>query len=182
MDKAEALTLLHSESAHERLLGANFFVENHPQADVHELNLLRGRETDSYVKRRLDSAIRLALKNGGKASNDELGEPEIPEAVRRQLWTKATEAITGMLLHEFEGRVGLARAAAASEIPSFESSNTRARFDNLESVLEGFRQLRKAAAAPKVGGFDLAQLIRDTVAEETANGNVEVSVQGRSHF
>jgi signal transduction histidine kinase len=181
MDREEALKLLHSESAHERLSGANFFVDNYLQADVRELNLLRGRETVSYVKRRLDTAIRLALKNNRGTDDDHL-EFEIPEVVRRQLWTKATEAVTGMLLHEFEGRVGLARAAASGEIADFDSSNTRARFDNLESVLEGFRQLRKASAAPKPSEFDLAQLIRDTIVEEASDRNVEVSVQGSQPF
>jgi signal transduction histidine kinase len=178
MDKSEALNLLRSQSAHERLSGANFFVENPIQGDIRELNLLLGHETVSFVKRRLEAAIRLVLKTSEAASADAASDDEIPENIRRQLWSKATETITGMLLHEFESRVGLARAAAAQEIANFEASITRARFDNLEAVLDGFRQLRKASAAPKIAEFDLAQLIRDTVAEEFAAKKVEASLQG----
>ena len=178
MDKAEALNLLRSQSAHERLSGANFFVENPSEGDIRELKLLLGREPVAYVKRRLQAAIRLVLKTSGGPSGDVPPDDEIPENVRKQLWSKATEAITGMLLHEFESRVGLARAAAGQEIANFGSSNTRLRFDNLEVVLDGFRQLRKASAAPKIGQFDLAQLIRDTVAEEIAGKSLDVSLQG----
>ena len=182
MDKPEAIRLLGSDSAHERLRGANFFVENPSQADLHELSLFKGRETVSYVKRRLDIAMERLLKRSAIADGDQPSEPEIPEAVRKQLWVKATEVITGMLLHEFESRVGLARAAAAAEIGNFEASTTSLRFDGLESVLEGFRQLRKASAAPKPSEFDLAQLIRDTIAEANANRGIEVSLQGSQPF
>jgi anti-sigma regulatory factor (Ser/Thr protein kinase) len=182
MDKQEAIRLLESDSAHNRLRGANFFVENLTQADLHELSLFRGRETVSYVKRRLEIAMERLLKRGTSADGDQPSEPEIPEAVRKQLWVKATEVITGMLLHEFESRVGLARAAAAAEIETFEGSKTRLRFDGLESVLEGFRQLRKASAAPKPSEFDLSQLIRDTIVEASANKGIEVSLQGSQPF
>ncbi len=178
MDKPEALRLLESDSARDRLRGAQFFVDNLSQSDLHQLSVLRGKETVSYVKRRLDVAVGRLRERGAGAHDERPPELETSEAMRKQLWTKATEEITGMLLHEFDSRVGLARVAAAAEIENFEASQTRRRLDGLESVLEGFRQLKKASAAPKPIEFDLGQLIRDTIAEANPDRGIEISVQG----
>jgi signal transduction histidine kinase len=181
MDKNEAIKLLDSDSVHERLRGANFFIANPSYANWHELSLFRARETVTYIKRRLDIAMhRLSAK--GETASGEASEVEVVEAVRKQVWVKATEAITGMLLHEFESKLGLARAAAATEIRDFEASETHSRFEGLESVLEGFRQLRRASAVPKLKQFDLARLLRDTIAEIVASNTVDVSLQGSQPF
>jgi signal transduction histidine kinase len=182
MERAEALKLLYSTSPHERLRAAQFFARNCSPTDLAALRKARDVESVAYVKRRLDAAIQRCVDADFVKPVDRPPEPDVPEALKREIRSQAAEAILGILLHEIEPRIGQIRAAAAREVPDFDNSMVKLHLEQLGRTFEGITGLRRAAATPKIEEFDLALLIADLIAQEVPNEEVQISVQGQQPF
>jgi signal transduction histidine kinase len=174
----EALTLLSSDSAHERLKAARFLVRGAHQGDLSLLRQARQRENVSYVKKSLDLAIAKLSQFVVAPVGEPLGEFDIPEEVRRQIRSQAVEQVTGVLLHEIASPIGLVRRAASREVTNFETSKTKLYLDFLLQIFEAIEQLKGAAAAPKPEEFDLAELINDIMLTETTSQKLDISLHG----
>jgi signal transduction histidine kinase len=178
MDRDAALELLRSRSPHERLKAAQYLAKHVDPNDLTALRAARVTESVAYVKRRLDAGIRRRAGSATETTQEILPEPDLPSGIRREIWAKAVEQVSGTLLHEIEPRIGQIREAAKVEIPDFSASRTKARLDNLERIFEGISGLRKAAATPKIEELDLALLIREIVGVEIGDRTLLVSQQG----
>jgi signal transduction histidine kinase len=130
----------------------------------------------SYVKRRLDLILKNASEN--LLANDDGEESTVSAAVRKQIATQATEQLTGMLLHEISPIIGMIKSSARRETHDFENTQLNAHLNHLTRVLEGVKNLKKAASAPQTQEFDLVDLISELVGIETQDKSVDVSLQG----
>jgi signal transduction histidine kinase len=174
----DALALLLSDSAHQRLKAARFLIRNSQASDVTTLRQALHRESVSYVKNSLGLAVANLSDVNVAPVVDPLDEFDIPEDLRRQIKGQAVEQIAGILLHEIASPIGLVRRAASREVPNFESSKTKSYLDSLQRIFAAVEQLKGASAAPKPEEFDLAGLIQEIVAAETETKAVDVSLQG----
>jgi signal transduction histidine kinase len=178
--REEALAQLRSDVPHQRLKAARYLVHNVKAEDQMILRDARQRETVSYVKKSLDQALANLSRQPQSPGSESLDELSIPEDVRRQIRAQATEQVTRTLLHEIEAPIGLVRFEASREIANYAESKTKKRLDSLQRIFDAIEQLKLATTSPKPEGFDLAELIRDIVIMETANKQVDVSLQGPS--
>lgn len=182
MTKEEALDLLLSDSAHERLKAARFLARNTDPADAQRLRKALQSETVSYVRTSLNLAIQRVETSASRAAAISVEEPEIPSDLRAQIKNEITEEITGQILHEIASPVGLLATSAAREIPDYESSKTRIYIENLQRVFEAIEQLKGASAVPRPQEFDLASLISN-IAETVVGGQpIEISLHGTKPF
>jgi signal transduction histidine kinase len=182
MTKEEALDLLSSDSAHERLKAARFLARNTDPADAQRLRKALQSETVSYVRTSLNLAIQRVETAASRAAAISVEEPEIPSDLRAQIKNEITEEITGQILHEIASPVGLLATSAAREIPDYESSKTRIYIENLQRVFEAIEQLKGASAVPRPQEFDLASLISN-IAETVVGGQpIEISLHGTKPF
>ena len=182
MMREEALELLTSDSAHERLKAARFFARNSDASDVQRLRKALQGETVSYVRTSLNLAIKLVETSASKATAVPAEELEIPDDLRAQIKNEITEEITGQILHEIASPVGLLAQAASREIPEFESSQTKIYIENLQRVCEAIEQLKGASAVPRPQEFDIASLISDIVATVVGDQPVDISLYGTKPF
>lgn len=168
-DRDTAIKFLSSDSVHERRKAAKFFLADPSAKDVQILRVAYQQESDWYVKRRLEDAMRQARSKLPKTEAGAAESMDVFAEVRRESWVKAVEWVSGLILHEIERKLGPVRAAAAEEIQNFTESNTKKKLDALDRVFEGVKLLRRAAGTPRIEEVDVAQLILDVIAEENAN-------------
>lgn len=180
MNKEAVLQQLRASSPHERLKAARELAKSGSADDVPAMKNVLRNETVSWVKKALKIAIE-SCENPQTPEEPSLTEDQQPDAdIRRQIESLVTREVTGTLLHEIEPIVGLLRADAADEVPNFATSKVRSHLDHLTVRIEGLRQLREAASAPRNDEFDLKELLSGIVDHECAGKNVEVQLIGHS--
>ena len=162
MNAAEAISLLKSADASERLRGARALRAAVTSTQRTDINAALDRETDSWVRSALSRARdRLdGIAPPPKAETEELIE------VSREVRAQATAEATTMLLHELKPLVGLLRLRAERELADYQSSNTGRSIDRIVSFLRAVELLGESASAPSWTEFDLSDLAAKTVDSE----------------
>jgi len=180
--REHALHILASGSNHERLVAARFLAKNAEVSDRPALLKARQDETDSYVKKSLDLGIgRLSKIRATTAQSEPDDEFDVPEECKRKIKKEAVEWIAGILLHEIGSRIGLVVGAASREVQNYENSNTNYHLKNVQKIFDAIEQLKNAAVVPRPEPFDLAELLKNIVAEEaTTAGDSGISFIGPS--
>lgn len=178
MTRTEALTALSSPSTHTRLKAARVLSRECELEDLSALRKQRRRETDLYVIGALDRAIVRAKRKGPApvAKTLDMAEPE--DDVRRELYAQAVRWISGVLLHELQGPIGLIDAAAAREVPDYPKSVTRQRLETVKGRFTAIENLQLAATAAKPTRFDLAAFIDKVIFDEVPGGAEELDRYG----
>jgi signal transduction histidine kinase len=177
-ERAEALVLLASKSPHERLKAARTLRRLHNSEDIAKIRTAIKTETVSWVRRALSAAL-TECNSVPELDAGFAGETaEITERVRRELYGKATQEVTGILLHEIEPVVGLIRTAASEELPDRSNSQTWGYLEYLKKILQGIQALRIASSTPNIEEFDLARMIAGVVDAEIPNEKTSVSLVG----
>lgn len=179
MTREDALHSLTSNSPHQRLKAARFFLQGAGPADLPALRAARRKENVSYVKRGLDLALsRIVQPADAGKQHDPTDEPDIPASVRRQLEAQAMERISGLVLHEIASPIGLLARAASREMDNYEVSKTRRHIETLQKLMAAIEQLKGATAVPRPEELDLADLLETIASEEAEGRGVEISCQG----
>jgi signal transduction histidine kinase len=178
LTRDEALKMLNSSSAHERLKGARFLARNSDASDASTLREARKVETVSYVRDSLDRALSRSIERTPGVVPHEIDDLEVPEEARKRIRSKAIEWITGFVLHEVASLTGLIARAASQEIPNYDSSRTQRHVQTLQRIFPAIEQLKGATAAPRREEFDLAELLLEIQIAESAESGVVISPQG----
>ena len=183
MDRETALKLLQSSSSHQRLKAARYLARNAKQEDLKAINQARRGESVTYVR----SSLGLCIKRLSNQLN--LEEPtlplefEVPENLRRQIYTKAVEEVAGFILHEIAPKIGLTKVSADRECNNYENSETKKHLDSIENIFDAIEQLQGAAGVPKREEFDLTELLKRIVSEQKKRfSKIEVSYVGKTPF
>lgn len=84
----------------------------------------------------------------------------VSDDVRKQIYGKAMEWITGFLLHEISSPIGLVRLAAKRELgESWDGSGTQRHLESVARVFDAIERLKNAASVPRPQEFDLSALV-----------------------
>lgn len=178
MMREKILEILSSGSAHDRLKAARFLARYSDQSDLQILRDALKKETVSYVRTSLETAIKRISNSASPVAEDALEEIEIPPDVQMQIRNEVTREITGQLLHEIASPVGLIASAAAREFPGYVNSKTKNHIDTLKRIFDAIEQLKGATAIQRPSEFDLAELLAEIVSGVIGNDSVEVSLFG----
>lgn len=159
MTREEALENLTAPSAHVRGQAARILGKIGHRADVARLRKAQREETVTYVNYALQETIRrLAHEKAQEPSADE-GEI-VSDDVRKQIYGKAMEWITGFLLHVIASPIGLVRLAAKRELgDDWEGSGTQKHLETVARVFDAIERLKNAASVPRPQEFDLSALV-----------------------
>jgi len=179
LTREEALALLTSDSAHERLKAARFLARSVDGSNLSALREARGIETVSYVRDSLDLAISRSVGLLPVPVSADLDEPEVPDEARKRIRSQAIEWITGFVLHEVASLTGLIARAASKEIPQYEDSMTARHLQTLQRIFPAIEQLKGATTAPRLEQFDLAELLTEIKLEEEAEKSIPISTHGQ---
>lgn len=179
MSHEEATRLLTSASPHERLRAARYFARNTMASDLEALRQARSVEVVSYVKQALDRAISRNAHLGLAAEADPADEQLVPAEIRKQIWNRAVEWVTGLVLHEIASPMGLVKLSASREIQNYDTSKTRHHLEGVARIFDAIEQLKNAASVPRLEQFDLAELLGDIVSAESLRTPVPISLYGQ---
>lgn len=175
MTREEATRELTSDAPHTRLQAARLLGRIGSPSDVTVLRRALQKETVSFVRRALETAIARAgsthVDSGGEEPQDEL--PPDP-----RLYSRAVEWATATLLHEISPRLGEAKLAARRSVPNYEASDLKRRFDALDGILEAIGELQQASRSEAVTSVNLYGLIEEVWAEESLRNSCTLSAQG----
>ena len=159
MKREDALANLKASSAHIRGQAARILGEIGRPSDLTRLRKAQRDETTTYVNYALQETIRrLAHEQAPEPSTDEADV--VPEDVRKQIYGRALEWITGFLLHEISSPIGLVRLAAKRELgDSWDGSETQRHLASVARVFDAIERLKNAASVPRPQEFDLSALV-----------------------
>lgn len=159
MTRDEALANLKAASAHVRGQAARILSEVGHPTDLARIRQAQREETVVYVNYALQETIRrLAHEQAPVPSDDE--SDVVSEEVRKQIYGKAMEWITGFLLHEVSSPIGLVRLASKRELGDrWNGSDTQRHLESVTRVFDAIELLKNAASVPKPQEFDLSALV-----------------------
>jgi signal transduction histidine kinase len=178
-DRQSALDFLKSASSSDRLSGARYFLRHSSQIDREALDAALQSEKVPWVKSILKSV--LADLNGEESKNDDLHVDEELGDARQELYSRALNETTSLLLHEIAPHLGFIKFFAAKEVADYETSKTKRSVDALGALLRSISILRSASNPPQVEQIDLSVLIRDIVSRETSSDS-KVQLAGTVPF
>lgn len=159
MTRDEALDNLKASSAHVRGQAARALGDVGFRTDLPRIRKAQREEIVSYVDYALQETIRrLAHEQAPAPSTDEADV--VSDDVRKQIYGKAMEWITGFLLHEISSPIGLVRLAAKRELGEhWEGSGTQKHLESVTRVFDAIEVLKNAASVPRPQEFDLSALV-----------------------
>lgn len=159
MTREEALDNLKASSAHLRGQAARALGDVGLRTDLVRIRQAQRDETVTYVDYALQETIRrLAYEQAPAPSTDEADV--VSDDVRKQIYGKAMEWITGFLLHEISSPIGLVRLAAKRELGDrWEGSGTQKHLESVARVFDAIERLKNAASVPRPQEFDLSALV-----------------------
>lgn len=183
MKREEALEQLNAPSAHTRGQAARILRDAGETADIERLRKAARTETVMYVQYALQDTIRKLEQERAPVMLEPDDTEAVSEDVRRQIYGRAVEWITGFLMHEVASQIGLVRLAARSELKgNWDSSDTKMHLANVSRVFDAIETLKSAAGVPKPEEFDFAALIERLVGRYPEEIRKYVSTIGPKPF
>lgn len=178
----EALRLLASGSPHDRLRGARFFARQGRAKDAGLLKKSKAQESDSYVARTLEIAIKRISPVANAETKHPIAVADDDDERNTRARLDAVNWIAGLLLHEIASPIGLVEEAATREVPNYERSQVHARINHLQRVFAGIEQLKSASSTPQSTDFDVSAWLKSVVEEEQLARGTSVAYQGATPF
>jgi len=177
MERIDALKLLTSEAADDRLRAARILAHNGQVEDVELLQATLATETNRWAKSALRKAI-LALTDGGQQTPIHIGVEDEEDRMIEEIHAAAVEETTQRLVHEIRPILGRLSLYASQEVQEFEKSKTWIEANRLEQLIAAIDSLSQAASAPAYTEFDLAALIDQIVKSESSKVRIKVEQAG----
>lgn len=178
MTRDEAFRELSKASSHSRFDAVTALESLAVASDVAHLLKAKSKETDFYVKKKLQILIERIGTTTHLQSNIK-EEIEVSLELHQKIKSEAIEWVSGLLLHEIGSKLGLLAGAVESEMANYEESLAKRRIESLQDTFDGIEQLKKATSAPRPVEMDLAHFIDELVALEIENIEIEHYLVGR---
>jgi signal transduction histidine kinase len=180
MQPDEAIALLRSNEAEDRLRAARALSRTARRRDANAIADALAREDDRWIRRFLARALGYAQdrrrgprQTAGLVSDDERID---------ELLGVATASVTALLLHEFNPLLGDIRRHAEREVGSsvrdYAESRTRQAVERLDRLLDAIANLNKAASPSALMEFDLAALANHLVEACAERSGMRIEAAG----
>ena len=181
MERADALNLLKSPAADDRLRAARSLEHNGEAGDVEVLQAVLATEINRWTKIALTKAIR-TLTGGALQNSVHFGAEGEDDRIIEEIHAAAVEETTQCLVHETRPILGRLNLYASQEIPNFKESKTWIEVTRLERLVSAIDLLSQAASPPVYAEFDMAALLDQIVVSEMTNVQVKVEQAGPRPF
>lgn len=183
MKREEALAALSDSSAHLRGQGARAIGEVGTAGDLAIIRQALLSESVSYVQYAMQDSLKKLTNKSAPLSQEGEDYPGVPPEVRRQIYSKAVEWVTGFLLHEVASPFGLAALSAKREIKDdWEGSATCRHLETIRRVFDAVETLKNAAGVPRPQQFDLANMLQEFIETEVPTALPWISPIGPKPF
>lgn len=124
---------------------------------------------------------RLSQEQAPAQSSDEANV--VSDDVRKQIYGKAMEWVTGFLLHEISSPIGLVRLASKRELGErWDGSDTKRHLESVRRVFEAIELLKNAASVPRPQEFDLSLLVEELLDDYSPDIREWISIIGSRPF
>jgi len=180
MERAEALVLLGAAAPDDRLRGARCLVRTCIPDDKITLQNALQKESNKWVKGAINKALQTLQTEASIPV--EVGAQDEEEKIIEQITAETVEETTRRLVHEIRPILGRLDVAARSEIPNYDSSESRSQWLRLDRLLTGIDKLSHAASAPIFKEFDLPSVLAEVVSGEGGSRNVTIECTGPKPF
>lgn len=163
---------LASTDPRERLDAARHLAEHAQAKQAALIERALAVETVAWVA----SALKRALQRARPSETQQvpLNRPDLSLDQTAEIYSEALETTAKQIIHEIEPILGALRLSAETEVPDFEGSDTKRGLDRMEALVAGLARLRRAASAPKIEEFSLANCIFGWIEEEAGNSPVSI--------
>ncbi len=179
MERTEALDLLATESAVDRLRAARTLRHLALASDRPALEAAFNSESDAWVRSALSKIVGSDLDERPTVFSAER-TVEDPAQLARDVRAQTTQELTAMVTHELEPILGTLRQAGMDEVAGFEESNTYRAIAGVDSFLAALKSLHLASGVPTVTDFSLSDLVlegtRAVLSERERRGATDVPV------
>jgi signal transduction histidine kinase len=182
MDRDQALALLESENARERLEAARFLEHSASTADADAIRAARTVETVAWIRDSLTRALNLATAGGAGIEQPETPRSETDDEDLDAIYAAALRDVADQIVHELDPLVGAARLHAAEELAAMPGSKTRRDIDRIAAVLKAVDELARAAAAPVITDFNLSDVVAEAVGAAPNDDAITVQLAGSDPF
>lgn len=163
MEENEALKLLKSGSAVDRLRGARALRHLDASCRQRELRSLLDQETDAWVRLALSAVVEPVSTVHTKRSSWESG-PQDAALFAGDIRAQTTRELIAMVVHELDPLVGTLRLASQRDSRSSDKSAMSQAISRIQSFLNALQALYRAYALPTVTDFSLSDLVVETIA------------------
>ena len=155
--RAEALELLASASALDRLRAARLLQHIATTDDKHTLERSLAREPDAWVRSALTKAVRSHIDEQSEDAPSSYIEDS--EGLKKDVRAQTTQEMISMITHELDPLVGTLRRSIRDEIPNFRTTDTYRAISSLDSFLAALSNLYQASNLPSLVDFSLSDLV-----------------------
>lgn len=163
---------LTSSDPRERLEAARHLAEHAQAKQAALIEQALAVETVAWVASALKRALQRARPTETQQKAPE--RPDLPLDQTAEIYSEALETTAKQIIHEIEPILGALRLSAETEVPDFQGSDTKRGLDRIEALVAALARLRRAASAPKIEEFSLANCIYEWIEEEAGNGPVSI--------
>ena len=181
MERAEALKLLSSQAADDRLRSARSLEHCGEVGDVEVLQAVLAAETNRWTKSALTKAIR-ALTGGASDRPIEVAAEGEEDRIIEEIHAAAVEETTQRLVHEIRPVLGRLKLYIEQELKNLKDSKTFIELTRLDRLVSAIDLLSQAASPPVFAEFDMAALLDQIATSEMANLPVKVEQAGQKPF
>ena len=180
MDRSEALRLLTSGSAIDRLRAARALRHLAESLDREAIGAALATESDAWVRAALSRIDSRGTESPSSRTTPEYVVEDVPQLVS-DVRARTTEELTAMVTHELEPLLGSLRLACTRDVLNYESSHSWRAISGIESLLSALRGLNRASGVPSVTDFSLSDTITETITavqeERLQKGASQVTVE-----
>lgn len=162
VNRLEALNLLGSESAIDRLRAARALRSLSEVSDQVALTAALTTESDAWVRSALSRIVNPESETpAGRPTADTVVED--PAQLASDVRAQRTQELTAMVTHELEPLLGALRTSCMSEVSDFEKSDARRSIVGIESFLKALQGLHQASGVPSISEFNLSDTVVDSI-------------------
>ncbi len=159
MDKPEALELLKSTNAIDRLRAARVLQKTASDQDFAQIQAVLDKESDGWVRQALSQIASRDMSEISLEVNTEVPVVEDPAQLAQDVKVQTTQELTAVFSHELSPIVGSLLQAAQDELRVDSMPLTMQAIGDLQGLLEGVRSLYQASTAPNVTDFNLSDVV-----------------------
>jgi GAF domain-containing protein len=95
-----------------------------------------------------------------------------------QIRAKAIQEVCGLVLHDFQPRIGILEAKASTELSGYGESGMKMQIDLVKGLVNAIKSIYRSARPPKYRKFDLGKLVREIATNEPGGDGLKIALTG----
>ena len=162
MQKHEALDLLNSNSAVDRLRAARVLRKLAMTSDRDVIEATYAAEADAWIRSALSKILSPSPQLDTSSIVVDTAVEDAQQLVN-DVRSQTTQELTAMVTHELGPLVGSLRMACISEVRNYDESESRRAVAGIDSFLNAIQGLHLASGVPSISDFSLSDTVLESI-------------------